>query len=139
MRSPGEMTGVAYSGHVLSFAADDERRPGTHCSTSSRTRGHWVFAGAGLAHGDRFGIYANGSQTVVGTETDVKRGQLAVRVRGRSPRSRTVTSLVATMGVFTRGGSVFTASTIDWDARPEPGRRVAGARSTRSPETSSTG
>ena len=107
-----EMTGVAWSGYVLSFAADDDAGR-ERMQYVVEDEGHWVFAGTGLAHGDRFGIYANGSQTVLGTETDVKRDSSPSGFATLA-EVKDGDSLVATMGVFTRGGSVFTASTIDW-------------------------
>jgi hypothetical protein len=77
---------------------------------------HWVLAGTGLKTDDFFGAFANATRTVVGTETD--------RYQDKDPHSPRPFEKVAcvfwkgreaaTMGVFKRGGTVFTAATMNW-------------------------
>jgi N,N-dimethylformamidase beta subunit-like, C-terminal len=77
---------------------------------------HWVLAGTGLETDEFFGQYAGETRTVVGTETD--------RYQENDPNSPRDFQKVATvfwkgreaanLGTFTRGGTVFTASTMNW-------------------------
>ena len=82
---------------------------------------HWAFAGTGLADGDVFGR----ATTIVGYETDgalfqwndgrpVATGAdstpTSYRILGLSPASWGH----ATMGIHTKGGTVFNAATVDW-------------------------
>lgn len=98
---------------------------------------HWIFAGTGLKRGDAFG----GADTVVGYETDGcelewREGLPFPTHRDGTPDSFTVLGTcpvrwqeddcewydrwekgrvgAACMGVYTRGGTVFTAATTDW-------------------------
>ncbi len=88
---------------------------------------HWVFEGTGLRDGDEFG----GEATIVGYETD---GCLYENgpdgrprptgadgtprdfvILGQAPASLFAGHVgMATMGLYTRGGTVFTAGTTDW-------------------------
>jgi hypothetical protein len=77
---------------------------------------HWALANTGLNDDDFFGVYAQNTLTVVGTETD--------RYQDKDPHSpqnfQKVATVfwkgrdAATMGTFVKGGTVFTASTINW-------------------------
>jgi hypothetical protein len=106
--------------------------------------GHWVYAGTGLRDGDVFG--AGPDEYLVGYECDgaeFDRADLAagrpVRPTGAdgTPKDFTILAVgdtrpsgawgfgngAATMGLFQRGGTVFTAATTDW-------ARVLTARTT---------
>jgi hypothetical protein len=126
----GEMQGVSWSGNV--FAGDPHLRTDKFglLQYSVVDAGHWVFAGTGLNSGDQFGVYGDG-RTVVGSETDARTTQspaglkTVAWVQFHDPTSNAV-SEVTTMVVFTRGGTVFDASTNDWtlglsqDSNPGP-------------------
>ena len=98
---------------------------------------HWVFAGTGLKRGDKFG----GKDTIVGYECDGceltwSDGLPSPTHKDGTPQSFTVLSTCparwhpddaewyerwekgregnAVMGLYTRGGTVFTAGTTDW-------------------------
>jgi N,N-dimethylformamidase beta subunit-like, C-terminal len=115
----GEMQGVSWSGYA--FAGDSHNRKDADglLQYSVVDAGHWVFANTSLGQGDRFGIYGDGQQTIVGSETDVRTDQSPAGLEAiafvgyRDPNSGEV-SEVATMVVFSRGGTVFNASTNDW-------------------------
>ena len=106
------LTGVVWSRLVLWFKPEDDAGR-ARLQYVVKDEGHWVFADTGLHTCEPFGVYDDGKQTVVGAETDVKPESspagfttLAEVKDGDSP--------VATMGIFSRGGTVFTASTINW-------------------------
>ena len=116
-----QMTGVAYKGGGADFAADDDAgRAATQYVVNDEN--HWVFAGTDLLNGDRFGVYDDGQATVIGNETDINITGIVPPVDGNGPTAFTTLaqsndaegSPLATMGIFTRGGTVFAASTIDW-------------------------
>lgn len=88
---------------------------------------HWVFEGTGLRDGDDFG----GGATIVGYETDGCLYKAGPDGRPRptgadgTPRDFSILAQApaslyaghagtATMGLYTRGGTVFTAGTTDW-------------------------
>jgi hypothetical protein len=90
---------------------------------------HWVFEGTGLCDGDLFGL----EEKVIGYETDAAdffvdpSGNLRLSGRDGTPSSFVVLATAdlsdwgpcgkagrATMGVFHRTGTVFTAATTDW-------------------------
>ena len=98
---------------------------------------HWVFTGTGLHHGDKFG----GKDTIVGYETDGceltwRDGLPFPTHRDGTPETFTVLGTcparwhpddcqwyerwekgrvgAACMGIYTRGGTVFTVGTTDW-------------------------
>jgi hypothetical protein len=114
-----EAQGVAWSGYA--FAGDPRQRTDADglLQYTVTESDHWVFAGTGLGEGDRFGIYGDGQQTNVGSETDVRTDDAPdgfttlARVPFRNPDSGAIAE-VATMGIFSRGGTAFTASTNDW-------------------------
>jgi hypothetical protein len=119
-----EMQGVYWSGNA--FAGDPHMRRDQDglLQYSVVDAGHWVFAGTGLKKGDPFGVYGDG-RTVVGSETDVRNAQspaglqtVALVQFHDSPPYKVcganAVCEVATMVVFTRGGTVFDASTNDW-------------------------
>ena len=115
----GEMQGVSWSGNV--FAGDSHLRKDADglLQYAVVDAAHWVLAGTGLNDRDRFGIYGDGAQTVVGSETDVRTDEApagletVASVTFRDPESSEVPE-VATMVVFAKGGTVFNASTNDW-------------------------
>ena len=99
--------------------------------------GHWVFEGTGLKSGDTFG----GPDTIVGYECDgceflLEDGLPVPTHQDGTPKGFTILSTApvrwhpddcewyqgwergrtgaATMGIYTRGGTVFTAATTDW-------------------------
>jgi hypothetical protein len=115
------MTGVSsrYGGYVntLGWYPESEGYGGY----TAVDTGHWVFAGTGLGDGAVFGR----TSTIVGYETDgalliwdegvpraagISGTPLSFRVLGVSPASNGY----ATLGLFERGGTVFTAATTDW-------------------------
>jgi N,N-dimethylformamidase beta subunit-like protein len=114
-----EAQGVAWSGYA--FAGDPSQRTDADglIQYEVRDSGHWVFAGTSLSDGDRFGVYGAGDRTNVGSETDKQVSEspsgftTLARVPFKDPDSGNVTE-VATMGIFSRGGTVFTASSNDW-------------------------
>jgi len=90
---------------------------------------HWVFQGTGLTKGDLFGVREN----IVGYETDSadysvdEQGDIRLTGRDGTPPSFVVLATAdlsdwgpcgqagrASMGVFRRCGTVFTAATTDW-------------------------
>jgi hypothetical protein len=116
-----ELTGVSfYEGVVWVFAdgetGDEEKERFQYIVQDGD---HWVFTNTGLQTHDRFGVYydAYGKQTVLGMETDANRDPasglyklaLAMFQAPDAPLHE-----YATMGIFTRGGTVFTASTFNW-------------------------
>jgi hypothetical protein len=93
---------------------------------------HWIYEGTGLADGDRFGDgpdeYLIGYECD-GAHFDRRAGRTAVAPTGDdgTPASFVILGVgdtepsgwgmgnrAATMGLFTRGGTVFTAGTTDW-------------------------
>lgn len=92
-----------------------------------RRPNHWVFADTGLRSGDEFG----GAATIVGYETDgclYTVGEDALpyptgadgtprnfEILAQAPAGRFAGHAgTATMGIYSRGGQVFTAGTTDW-------------------------
>src|SRR5262249_14877370 len=94
---------------------------------------HWVFRGAGLADGDEFGKGTSVDSTVIGYETDaahIAPGSAPPRVVGDdgTPKNFVVLATAelldwtppdaqagrATMGLYQRHGTVFTAGTVNW-------------------------
>jgi len=95
---------------------------------------HWVYAGTGMRDGDEFG--AGPDEYLVGYECDGALFDRADPARGRparatgddgTPAGFTVLGIgdtaasgwgngnrAATMGLYTAGGTVFTAATTDW-------------------------
>ena len=82
---------------------------------------HWAFAGTGLVEGQVFGQ----SSKIVGLEVDGAlfnwiNGVPAVTGADATPRSFSILGLspaswgYATMGIYTRGGTVFNAATTGW-------------------------
>jgi hypothetical protein len=114
-----EAQGVAWSG--FAFAGDPSLRTDAAGLIQYRVvdSSHWVFANTGLGDGNLFGLYDNGQRTNVGSETDKEVDEspddfkTLARVPFREPDSGNVVE-VATMGIFSRGGTVFTASSNDW-------------------------
>jgi hypothetical protein len=113
------LTGVSYYNPANQFP-----------SYSVLQRDHWVFANTGLGNGDQFGPYGDGTQTVVGNETDRYQSPQSNRCLPSSPGSflrlaevpaidgqgnPIKGSVAGTMGTFTNNqGQVFTAGTINW-------------------------
>jgi hypothetical protein len=102
-----------------------------------RDPGHWAFAGTGLRRGESFGAHTwppvvgyecdgaplagldpdSGGATLCGTPGFTPLAACALDERwqelpAREPEAGALHA--ATMGVFTRGGTVFTAGTTDW-------------------------
>lgn len=88
---------------------------------------HWVYEGSGLKDGEEFG----GASTIVGYETDGCLFEIGpdgrpyptgtdgtprdFQILAQSPAGRYEGHQgMATMGLYTRGGTVFTAGTTDW-------------------------
>jgi hypothetical protein len=134
-RPENQLTGVGflYGGYHLSHG---QYMDGSGAFEVHRPE-HWVFAGTGLKQGEEFG----GEHTVVGYECDgcefTMEGGLPVPVGSHgTPKDFTILSTgsarwhpddsvwyerwengregAAVMGVYTRGGTVFTAGTTDW-------------------------
>ncbi len=134
-RPENEMTGVGflYGGFHRSHG---QFMDGSGAYTVHRPD-HWVFEGTGLKRGDEFG----GKDTIVGYECDGcelewRDGLPYPTYRDGTPKTFTVLSTAparwhpgdsewyerweigrtgaACLGVYTRGGTVFTAATTDW-------------------------
>ena len=94
---------------------------------------HWVFRGVGVADGDEFGKGTSVDTTILGYETDAARlvpGSTPPQVRGDdgTPQNFVVLATAdltdwtppdaqagfATMGLYQRNGTVFTAGTVNW-------------------------
>jgi hypothetical protein len=82
---------------------------------------HWLFANTGLNQGDGFGLYDNGSATVVGEETDVLVADVSPPNFRRLAHVQVEPWDVADMGLFSPNdtedqfaGIVFTAATMNW-------------------------
>jgi hypothetical protein len=121
LRPENFMTGVSYrNGGYVNYKGWYPASEGYGGYTAYRTD-HWVFAGTGLSDGEEFGTEA----TIVGYETDgasfswssplpVATGEdgtpSGFEILGVSPASKGW----ATMGIYTQGGTVFTAATTDW-------------------------
>lgn len=94
---------------------------------------HWVFRGTGLADGNEFGKGTNVDTTIIGYETDAAKlvpGSVPPRVVGDdgTPKNFVVLATAelmdwtppdaqagrATMGIYQRHGTVFTAATVNW-------------------------
>jgi N,N-dimethylformamidase beta subunit-like, C-terminal len=111
--------------------------------TASRFQGysatdtsHWVYEGSGLKNGDIFGHGTSEETTVLGYETDAAElipGSNPPRVTGHdgTPTDFHVLATAnlhdwhgqgghATMGMYQRNGTVFTAATINWAAGLAP-------------------
>jgi hypothetical protein len=108
-RSEAKMTGVSYLGTPAPY-------PGWVLGQQFvvQDQNHWILANTGLQNDDFFGTYADDTRTVVGPETD--RYQ-----EGSSPDHFEKAAIVfwkgqeaGTMGTFTKGGTVFTAATMNW-------------------------
>ena len=134
-RPENQLTGVGflYGGYHLSHG---QHMDGSGAFAVHRPQ-HWIFAGTGLEQGDEFG----GEHTIVGYECDGCEYAIAdglpvpVGSHG-TPADFTILSTAAArwhpndsvwyerwqhgregaavMGVYTRGGTVFTAGTTDW-------------------------
>ena len=134
-RPENQLTGVGflYGGYHLSHG---QYMDGSGAFEVHRPE-HWIFEGTGLKQGEEFG----GEHTVVGYECDgcefTMEGGLPVPVGSHgTPKDFTILSTgsarwhsddsvwyerwehgregAAVMGVYTRGGTVFTAGTTDW-------------------------
>ena len=114
-----ETQGVAWSGKAFSENPRERTDANGLLKYTVAKSDHWVFAGTGLHNGDHFGTYGGGQLTNVGSETDARKDgapdgfMTLAQVDFRDPESGSIAE-VATMGLFTRGGRVFTASTNDW-------------------------
>ena len=134
-RPENQLTGVGflYGGYHLSHG---QFMDGSGAYTVHRPE-HWVFAGTNLKQGDTFG----GKHTIVGYECDgcefeMRDGLPVPTHRDGTPESFQILctapakwhpddcewydrwekgrTAAATMGVYTHGGTVFTAATTDW-------------------------
>jgi hypothetical protein len=108
------MTGVSYLGTPAPYPGEVARQ-----QFVVQNPGHWALKGTGLFKEDFLGLYAQDTQTVVGTETDRYQNQDHPPVH--SPSNFDKIAIVfwagaeaATMGTFQNGGTVFTAATINW-------------------------
>jgi hypothetical protein len=108
-----QMTGVSWSGYAFDDARKDNGELLKYVVVDAN---HWAFANTNLPSDHTFGTYGDGTHTIVGSETDNKKKDTS------PPGFMTLASVTyhkdkteaATMGVFMRGGTVFTASTMDW-------------------------
>jgi hypothetical protein len=122
-----------------------------------RTSGHWVFKDTGLKNGDEFGVkdaQGSGFGSVVGYETDAARyveaaGKPKVTGEDQTPLDFVILATAelseewsvewgeppsqrrATMGLYVKGGTVFTAGTIYWIYGLRPGADNSVHRITR--------
>ena len=134
-RPENQLTGVGflYGGYHLSHGQFMDGSGEYHVHRPD----HWVFQGTGLKQGDSFG----GTDTIVGYECDgceflLEDGLPVPTHQDGTPDGFTILSTApvrwhpddcewyqgwergrtgaATMGIYTRGGTVFTAATTDW-------------------------
>ena len=134
-RPENQLTGVGflYGGYHLSHGQFMDGSGEYHVHRPD----HWVFQGTGLNRGDSFG----GTDTIVGYECDgceflLEDGLPVPTHQDGTPDGFTILSTApvrwhpddcewyqgwergrtgaATMGIYTRGGTVFTAATTDW-------------------------
>lgn len=122
------LTGVSYNTDPPVWSFDGPR----HMSEHQYGAQHWVFEGVqfdnGFDNGEPlFGLCANGSQTVIGGETDARHEAMSDVCKNHgNQEERTnfhklaivrngICNEAATIGIFANDhGTVFTASTINW-------------------------
>jgi len=143
-RSEASLTGVSYR-HGGGWW--DGERPALGYTVLAAS--HWVFAGAGLADGDTFGAAAR----LVGYECDgcalecTPGAGLRARADEGTPAEFELLAFAwlgpgwqdlkadgpsaATLGLYTRGGTVFNAATVDWARVLASGAEPAVERITR--------
>jgi hypothetical protein len=121
-RSSTTLTGVKYSGS--DFVDTDPAHP--PYTVMHGVSNHWIFANTGLSSTNEFGKDPVSfppdpmGNYVVGPETDVQVGdspsafEPLARMKDNRPPLHPSNKVIATMGAFKRGGTVFTASTMNW-------------------------
>jgi hypothetical protein len=144
-RPENTMTGVSFRNGA--WWDDSEHGAMEEVPYKVRKSGHWVFKDTGLDNGDEFGVKdAKGSSvtSIVGYETDAARyveagGQPKVTGEDQTPLDFVILATAelsktwsvewaeppsqrrATMGLYVKGGTVFTAGTIYWIYGLRPG------------------
>src|SRR5579872_897937 len=131
LRPENSMTGVGYRNGAgwWNDPIDPAKRYRGYTVTNAA---HWVFRGTGLANGDEFGKGTSVDDTVIGYETDaalIAPGRTPPIVLGTdgTPKNFVVLATAdltdwaaggqaghATMGLYQRGGTAFTAGTVNW-------------------------
>ncbi|WP_437849536.1 N,N-dimethylformamidase beta subunit family domain-containing protein [Sorangium sp. So ce363] len=124
-RPENHMTGVGYR-----FGAGNWLDPEAQKEAVYRVNfpEHWVFDGTGLALGDAFGRGSVGYETDAADIVDVD-GIARATGLGGTPPTFVVLAVadlrqwraqgqggLSTMGIYRRGGTVFTAASVDWAA-----------------------
>jgi hypothetical protein len=111
-RPETKMTGVRWSGSIPD--------PSAGLQFQVLDADHWVFANSGLSNGDGFGLYGDGSLSVVSGETDCQQPDSPANFQ-RLAFAADGGNEVATMGVFSPingfdqfRGVVFTAAVMNW-------------------------
>jgi len=106
------LTGVRYGGNPA---------PDARMEFTVEDAGHWVFANTGLSRGGTFGLYGDGTLSVVGNETDSQQDDSPVGFHRLAFVNDADGNEIATMGLFSPidalaefRGTVFTAATMDW-------------------------
>jgi hypothetical protein len=133
LRPENSMTGVSYRTGAGMWdphpIVPDQRYRGYRVTNAA----HWVFRGTGVSDGDEFGKGTSVDTTIIGYETDaagIAAGSAPPRVLGDdgTPKNLVVLATAdlldwrppnaqagrATMGVYQRHGTVFTAGTVNW-------------------------
>lgn len=155
-RPENNMTGVSFRNGVW---WDDKSgsKPMERVNYKVRASSHWVFNGTGLNNGDEFGVNeAAGSpvRSILGYETDAARytdvnGVPTLTGGDGTPNNFTIVATAefsnkwevepgnppsqrrATMGLYQRGGTVFTSGTIYWIYALHPGNDNVVSKITR--------
>jgi N,N-dimethylformamidase beta subunit-like protein len=133
LRPENSMTGVSYRTGAGMWdphpIVPDQRYRGYRVTNAA----HWVFRGTGVADGDEFGKGTSVDNTIIGYETDAAHivpGSAPARLVGDdgTPKNFVVLATAdlsdwappdaqrgkATMGLYQRHGTVFTAATVNW-------------------------
>jgi hypothetical protein len=104
------LTGVRFAGAVFD--------PADNFQYTVEDSTHWVFANTGLANGDQFGLYNNGSISVLGPETDTVAPDSPPEFQSLANVPVADGGVLATIGLFSpavaNAGTVFTVGSIDW-------------------------
>jgi hypothetical protein len=131
LRPENSMTGVGYRNGAgwWNDPIDPAKR---YRGYTAANTAHWVFRGTGLSDGDEFGKGTSVDNTVIGYETDaalITPGSAPPTVLGSdgTPKNFVVLATAdltdwaaggqaghATMGMYQRGGTAFTAGTVNW-------------------------
>ncbi|WP_437280257.1 N,N-dimethylformamidase beta subunit family domain-containing protein [Sorangium sp. So ce375] len=124
-RPENRLTGVGYRYGAGSWLDTEEWKEAVYRVNFPE---HWIFDGTGLALGDAFGRGSVGYETDAADIVDVD-GIARATGLGDTPSTFVVLAVadlrhwraqgqggLSTMGIYRRGGTVFTAASVDWAA-----------------------